>query len=174
MRLYKLRDKTRHYAIDNKLDKNEWIFDYLDMTLSRTISQLDKLHIGITVFLYNKYRRTADFNDFKLTVSNTLESNPMAKEIYDEYMNLLVAYFYKKHFIARRAVKWLISLIGLVLSTTSRLKRASKTVLQFTYSDFIKIPPVRLAYKKMRSSTYAIPILPETSAMRQFCEKPVA
>jgi hypothetical protein len=174
MRLYKLRDKTRHFAIDNKLDKSEWIFEYLDKTLSRTISQLDKLHIGITVFLYQKYKRTADFNNFKLTVSNTLKSNPLAKEIYDEYMNLLVTYFYKKHFIARRAVKWLISLIGFVLGKISRLKRASKNVFQFTYLDFIRIPPVRLAYKKMRSSTYAIPMLPETSAMRQFSEKPVA
>lgn len=72
MRLYALRDKTRLYAIENKIDRNEWIFRYFDESISKTISKIDYLNIFIISILHSRQTNNKNYLDFRKKSKNQL------------------------------------------------------------------------------------------------------
>lgn len=125
LRFERLQDKVRHYAIENKIDGNNWIFDYLDKSLSRTIKRLDSLNLFLSFLMFYRYQRQGDFNSFQVKVQKSLSGNSHANEIFIEYTDLLKSYFRQKHYIFR-----------FFLLTTAQVIRVSAFLITRTKSVF--------------------------------------
>ena len=128
-KLYKLRDKVRMYAIDKKIKQHDIFFDYMDSSVCVTIKQMPNLNIITTIFLFYKHRNENRIQSFNKMISSNVQTNEYAKELYDEYGNIISEYLSKKHYIIGfsvnllgRALKGIISLNKGVSLATDAIK----------------------------------------------------
>ena len=98
--LYNLRDRLRMLAIHGILSTDHWAFDYLDSTLSKSISKHKFLTLFSLVFLHRKYKD--DKNLFQLSEQLELEFDkcPQLKEIQKEYTAAIAEYITEQHFVS--------------------------------------------------------------------------
>lgn len=99
--LYKLRDKLRMYAIDNKINANDWIFDYLDSSICKAIKRVTSLNVFLIVWISIKNNNVVAIKEFSKKLQFGLDRNEYLKEVYDEYGFLIFNYFQKKHYLVK-------------------------------------------------------------------------
>ena len=121
-KLYALRDKLRMYAIQGEIDKNSWIFEYLDTSICRTISALDKLDIYLIMasFLERKKEEEKKKEAFTKLTLESATNNKFIKEIVVNYGKITLGYLISKHFLLFK--------LPVLLSSFQKLKKQKAKV----------------------------------------------
>ena len=126
-KLYGLRDKLRQQAIDGVIEHKNWLFDYLDSTITKVAVKLPELSIYNLIGLYFIHK-----NDEKLQISfknlqNELkkEENKSFEETMNEFTEILACYFMSRHILLVRSFIW-----------KNRLQQKIKKTI-----DFIRVLP---------------------------------
>lgn len=94
---FKLRDELRLKAINEKIEK-DWVFTYLDSSISRTVASLSTFNILLALFTFIKYRNNTNIREFKDRFIHELDKNPTAKKIFEDYGKLMTSFILQKHF----------------------------------------------------------------------------
>ena len=129
---YKLRDKLRRLAIEGKVDKNDWGFDYLDLSLSKTVNKIGSINLFVSVFLTLKHRKDEKYIQFCRNVAKKMKENELFNEIFVEYGKLSSQYVIGRHF-------WLRFIFRLTLSTTIGSMKVYQKFKQFLDKSSINV-----------------------------------
>lgn len=143
-RLYALRDKTRRYAIEKKINQHDRFFDYLDTTICVSINSLSFLNIVTVVILFNRHKDQSDIIEISEMIGSATEKNKYAKELYDEYNSILNGFILSKHYM----IKYLIF---------------------FMFNFVFQILKIKLKFNTFkRNAINSLSVYPETSTAGQF------
>lgn len=153
MKLFKLRDKGRRYAIQNKLDEDEWVYEYLDLSISKMICHLEEINMYSTIYLSLKHNKNKRYKKNTEKIRETIKKNPHAQEIYNEYIGLMLNYFYRKHSLTRY---FFIFCKPLAFAFLEALIWLSRLRVDFERPNVL-----------LRQSASSIPFMPETSALNK-------
>ena len=98
-RLFALRDHLRESAIDGKLDKDSWVFDYLDTSITKTINLLPRLTVWVFALVFNRNRDKPDFKKVKEILIEELRKpeNRNMKLIHKGFIVTLDSYLKERH-----------------------------------------------------------------------------
>jgi len=140
-KLYKLRDKLRWLAINEKIDKNNWVFDYMDTSISKTISIMDNMNLVFLLVIAIKNRNRKELVEFNKSVNVVVDKNKYLSEIFFEYGNLNIEFLMKKHY-------WITLIIGSIGASVGAFNWAKN---------------------KFEFSALSIRVYPETSTSNSFC-----
>lgn len=98
-RLYALRDELREHVIEGRIQNNNWVFDYLDSSITKACDILKFVHIGrlFVVVLYD--RNDARFERAQQHLEQQLKKPECAhlKDVRDKFGEILGEYFCEKH-----------------------------------------------------------------------------
>lgn len=97
-KLFKLRDKLRHYSIDKKINSKEVFFDYLDTSICVTVKELPNLNIFGIIYLNWKHKGEHLPEQFKKMTNDGMQ-NEFSKEIFNEYGKIIFEYIKKRHYL---------------------------------------------------------------------------
>lgn len=100
--LYALRDELRERVIQGDINKNDWVFDYLDSSITKTITQLSKISFYTLLIIYLIRNRDPYFNKAQKHLERALKKPGKApiKNIHDRYVKILDNYILDKHLIS--------------------------------------------------------------------------
>lgn len=104
-KLYALRDKLRNYAIDGKINHKNWIFSYLDTSISKSVSVLSAMNLVIILFFRKRIKQDPIYDLFEKALDTQFAKDPASEEIFNEYGQILYDYVKRKHFILRFLAK---------------------------------------------------------------------
>lgn len=149
-KFYSLRDKLRMMAITKEVDEDDKMFDYLDISISKTINELPNLNVWVVIYYYFIHRKDTNFLKFQSDIGIHLRANPKFKEVYDSYTENAVLFSLSKSVVS---VLFVSAVILFVRKTISILGRFNKSV----YSTVKFFKPIE-EYPKYT------PFFPETSA----------
>jgi len=110
-KLYALRDRLRHYAIDKKIKGHDEFFDYMDSSICITIRELDTINIVTALWLYKKYKDESIIQYYQNIINANIQHNEFSKELYNEYGNIIVDYLRRKHYILSSIIFLIIGMI---------------------------------------------------------------
>lgn len=98
-RLFALRDKLREHVMEERIKKNNWVFDYIDSTLTKTCDDLDWLNIWRALVVLLTDRNDIKFERARDHLENELKKskNIFLREIHEEYADILLEYILEKH-----------------------------------------------------------------------------
>lgn len=108
-KVYQLRDKLRHLVIVGKIAKENWVFQYLDSTLTKSAHRLGGVGLYVIITSIIVHRKDESLIRAKDHLFNEL-SKPENSELADIYMETLVTYgryLVEKHQIAILFIKTL-------------------------------------------------------------------
>jgi hypothetical protein len=97
--LYALRDELREYVIKGEVNKDDWVFDYLDSSITKTISYLQSISIYKICVVYLIYRGDAKFRQARKHLERELnkpEKTPL-KQVDDKLFIILTKYLISRH-----------------------------------------------------------------------------
>lgn len=129
-KLFQLRDKLRQHAIDGKVNPHKSSFNYLDTTISKTVSELEYTNL-YTIILLNIYHK----NDLKSSQSartqlqKEINNNSGLKEIEEIYISLIKDYLIKRHFVIRISLLMGIFSLLLTLGFIRKIKKFFKRTI---------------------------------------------
>jgi len=124
-KIYALRDKLRGVLIDDKINKNDWVFDYFDSSFSKLVNQLDMLTIYKAILLYLLNRNNKVVKTFSENLSSNLKRSNTLTEIYVEYGNILLDFFVEKHSTSAKILVSTVSTFGFL----NRVKKGIKNYI---------------------------------------------
>lgn len=96
-KLYALRDKLRRLAIEKKVDSNEKIFDFLDLTLSQLIMNSYDITIAYTIFNRNYNKDNKQLQELKAEITELINTNAHYKSIMKGIRRSMDEYFKDQH-----------------------------------------------------------------------------
>jgi hypothetical protein len=96
-KIYSLRDKLRMAVIDGKIKKSNWVFNYLDRSMSKLISNLSTLTIYSAMLLLIMHKNDKRITEVSNNIRKEVEKNVYLKEIFDEYSSIILEYLKEKH-----------------------------------------------------------------------------
>lgn len=96
-KLYTIRDELREQAILGNIDKDSWLFDLLDASTSKLISELPSLTIYYLIMLEFIYRKDKNIKIIRDKFDNALDISPISKKIFNKYINTVYSYICQKH-----------------------------------------------------------------------------
>ena len=124
-RLFALRDSLRQKAIYGDIDPQDWLFGYLDESISKLVSALPKLNIYFCLILFFTHRKQPKFREFRIRVDTELQGKEGLKDIYDRMGREILRFITARHSNLFSLVKFgVISVVGPVLV----YKQITKTV----------------------------------------------
>ena len=97
-KLYRLRDQLRYFAIDGKIDKSNWVFNYMDTSISKTISIMDNMNLVFLIVIIIKNRNRKDLIEFNKSIETQVKLNKHLYDVYLEYGRLNIEFLMKKHY----------------------------------------------------------------------------
>ncbi len=101
-KIFELRDRLRRLAIEEKVDKDSWVFEYYDKSFSKTITD----YYYLTAFrLFGsavKMKGDKEFEEFSVKLESELEKNHDVKKIVDEYYSAVANYVFNQHNISMK------------------------------------------------------------------------
>lgn len=122
-RLYALRDKLREGVMEGRIDKNNWLFVYLDSSISTACGFLNWLSIWrlVIVVVDNKKNQKLKQAHKHLKQEFSKPENALLKTVHREYVDILREYLKEKH----KKVWWLMTILEprVRLRKTRELKR---------------------------------------------------
>ncbi len=98
--VFTLRDKLRLLAIQGKIDKNDWPFEYFDYTFSKAVRDsyfITFLRLAILSHLHEKDERVTMA---KKEIDAACSVNPHLDKLYSEYINAVVNHIRRQHKIS--------------------------------------------------------------------------
>ena len=135
LRLFVLRDKLREYAIEKKINKNDWTFQYFDSSMSKMITTFKLINLYYAVLLFKSYDDNPRFVEFKRHLNLALDKNPNLQEINNEYSKIIVEYILNKHIlliiITSLGIGSALRSIGMLKKYISEAKESVKNLTTF-------------------------------------------
>ncbi len=111
-KLQALRDQLRELVIENKIKRDDILFEYIDTSISKAMKKVASMHLLIVLVLSIKHQKNKTFLSFNKRIQEQLKTNPDSERIYKEYGSIILWFFFKKHFI----VKSILFVFGLFLA----------------------------------------------------------
>ena len=115
-RLYALRDELRELAMSGEVSADDWVFRYLDTSLTRAVSELHRLNLSYVIVAAVLYRGDQRLNDVRkqLEVELCSRENALLVRIHGEYLGVLLNALFERNPLARlfllhlpvRAIGW--------------------------------------------------------------------
>jgi hypothetical protein len=113
--LYKLRDKLRQKAYEGSIEKNQWMFDYLDSSISKTICNLPFINLWNVILLLQLHKNNKDnLHDFKHHLELAYKKNKEFKNLHQEFSQIILNHIIHSHIIiialfiiSHLTIKWL-------------------------------------------------------------------
>lgn len=98
-RLYSIRDELRELTMNGLVNKDDWVFDYLDSSIAKTISFLEEFSIYKLLILYMIYHNNESLATTKEMLIKEFEKPAKEHlfEVYKKYCRTLSEYTYDKH-----------------------------------------------------------------------------
>ena len=127
--LYALRDELREATLQGKIDPRNWVFQYLDSSIVKTISYLKNVNLWRLLFVALTYRRDPRFLIARKNLQRELEkpSNQFLADIHDKYAFVLVGFMISRHTSLK---VFLINLFA-AIKTRQYLKRKFDRLIEF-------------------------------------------
>ncbi|MEZ2337047.1 hypothetical protein AB6735_15490 [Mucilaginibacter sp. RCC_168] len=147
LQLYALRDELRQLAIDKKVSTTDWVFNYLDSSISKSVHNFGTINIWYAMYLSKIHHLDNRYVDFKSNLEISLGRSPDLKLINSKYSKIIAEYIWHRH-----ALSFFVIHLGL----TSVLN---------SFSFFSK------NMKKVSMSIKNLTTLPETSTSESFLNK---
>ncbi|MCJ7633352.1 hypothetical protein MUP77_13315 [Candidatus Bathyarchaeota archaeon] len=119
-RLYALRDKLREEAMQRVIDPADWVFDFLDSSIAKSISIISQFSLYKLLVVYFVHKNDPRFESARKHLEvelNKPEKLPL-KQIRDEFASIMADYLLDKH----RELKPLLSLAHMSVYLWTRLK----------------------------------------------------
>ncbi len=112
--LYVLRDELREYVMAGEINKTNWVFDYLDSSISKACDTLQWVNIYRLFVIVITDRNDTKLERAQRHLEKELEkpSNFNLKSIHEKFVEIISNYFYEKHKIIfgfARALIWTIN-----------------------------------------------------------------
>ena len=104
-KFYALRDHLRESLIDEKIEGNNWAFDFLDSSFSRLVNQLETINIYKAVFWLLLYKNDDGVLACRENFNKSLDKNKELKKVYDVYSNFLLQFFKERHRVLTRILQ---------------------------------------------------------------------
>lgn len=101
-RIFELRDDLRRLAIDGKVDKDAWVFDYFDKSFSKSIAEYYYITAFRLVGSSMRIKGDEEFEKFSRKLDNELEKNEHVKELVEKYYSIVADYVFNKHSISMK------------------------------------------------------------------------
>lgn len=125
--VYELRDELRRKAISGEVDKDSWLFDFLDNSFSKGIAE----SYYITLFrliLLDSLHDNEKYLKFSKKLEKELKKNPVLADLRNKYFSIIFEYIKNQHSLS---VKYIIGPIlmpligsaGLVKKLNVKLKQ---------------------------------------------------
>lgn len=130
-RLFALRDHLRENAMKNpKLGRN-WVFQYYDSTIAKSIRLLPELNIWNILFLLICYRNDESLDSFSKSLVRELgkEGNQVYKKLEEDFSNLLAEFVVSRHILILIVSTGALVLPVAVARIIQELKRRSVEVI---------------------------------------------
>ena len=112
-RLYALRDKLRKHVMEGQVDNENWLFDYLDNSITKSCDMLSELNFGRFIIFWAFDNRDPKF---KLAIEDLYQEfkrpeNILLEKIDQDYTDILVDFLQERHkvlnYIITKSLKWL-------------------------------------------------------------------
>lgn len=102
-RLYALRDRLREAALCEKADPANWVFLYIDSSITKAINALDELTVGKAALSIAFYRPADEHRRRVRRLVQELRkpSNAALRSIYREYSEALMEFLRDRHVTMR-------------------------------------------------------------------------
>ncbi len=97
--LYALRDDLREAVLKGEIDPKNWVFQYLDSSIVKTIRYLKNINLWRLLFVAATYRRNRRFLAAREYLQHELEkpSNKFLADIRKKYIYALGYFFINRH-----------------------------------------------------------------------------
>jgi len=98
-RFFAIRDELRQYAIDNPEVAQNWVFQYLDSTIAKTIKALPRINIWYLLGLWLTHRKDSRIERARRALEREYikTKNQKHKEIEEKCMNVLADFMLSRH-----------------------------------------------------------------------------
>jgi hypothetical protein len=103
-KFFALRDKLRELAIEGKIKKQNWEFNYLDSSLCKTVNQLSNINLIDAFYIHLKHKNDPKKEKFKQHLNLILEKDKEFSKIYSQYGVLLVQYICRRHLVITMSI----------------------------------------------------------------------
>lgn len=127
--LYGIRDDLRLAAIDGKVDPKNWVFQYLDSTISKMATGLSDLTIWSVLATYIAHRRNSQHqraaNHLQVALSNP--QNSILAEFYLRFVSAIGLYTLDRHLSLRILFSSLLMSFAVVRFLKAKLERIVRT-----------------------------------------------
>lgn len=99
-KLYALRDRLRMLSVDGVVNCDDWVFDFMDRSLSKSIS--DSYHITLVRLILLNFAHSEDLElgRFNEKLERTFASNPEFEKIRTEYLLAVKEYVIDQHYVS--------------------------------------------------------------------------
>lgn len=127
--LYALRDNLREAVLKGEIDPKNWVFQYLDSSIVKTIRYLKNINLWRLLFVASTYRRDRQFLIAREHLQRELDkpSNKYLADIHDKYIIALGHFFISRH----PSLKVFLWNLFAAIETMQYLKRESKRLVEF-------------------------------------------
>ena len=131
--LYKLRDRVRFLCVEDKLKSSDWIFNYFDLTISKTINESYSITLFTLISLdfINNSSEDKKLQNFSEKFEKATDEVPELIEIKNDFIQAIKNYTVKQHFVTELI---LTPIVGAIIGTRnlkSKLNKWSKDSLVF-------------------------------------------
>lgn len=134
-RLYALRDELREAAMDGEVNPRDWVFEYLDSSLAKTIDTLPHVSLWQALALWVAYHHSSAIAmaDEQLQRELSKAGNERYGKILSAYQGALFSYLMDRHLIFRALVANLLLLRMLVdkAAAVQTKAPATSTLVEF-------------------------------------------
>lgn len=135
-RLYEIRDYLREAAMTGQVDPRDWVFQYLDSSIAKTIDQLSGISLWQSLGLWLVYGRdvrvAAASRNLALELSK--EENGLYRDVYTLYGATITTYLMDRHLLFRLLM---LNVLRKSLQAAARVQRetpATSTLLDYAYA----------------------------------------
>jgi hypothetical protein len=107
-RLYALRDELREKVIQGAIDRDDWVFDFLDSSIAKSISLIHYISVYRLLVVFFVHRRDPAFHGLQKHLDYELDKPDKLclKEIRNEFAKTIADYLGDRH--------WELKLLGRV------------------------------------------------------------
>lgn len=145
-RLYKLRDDLRELAMRGEVKPENWVFQYLDSTIAKTISVLPELHLwrvaAMTIWS-NRDKEASGQRTRQLHSELQKQKNSELRKMHEQYTSELAYFLIQRH-----------------------------STLRFTATNLVRIRRVSLLKRKWATLFKAVlATSPETSTFPEYAPR---
>ncbi len=108
--LYAVRDGLREAAMTGHVNARNWVFQYLDSSIAKTIDRLPEVSMWQALALWLAYRHNSEIREADKHLRRELEKpeNEIFKDAFVFYQAILISYLMDRHLVFRLFIKGLL------------------------------------------------------------------